>query len=67
MHFPVEAVADHAIARGVEMPERIVSIAPNVAKPSSRGRVWITSSDPAERPRSTTGISPMLTGMTRRS
>ncbi|MFW3117536.1 GMC family oxidoreductase [Mycolicibacterium mageritense DSM 44476 = CIP 104973] len=50
MHFPVEAVADHAIARGVEMPERIVSIAPNVAKPSSRGRVWITSSDPAERP-----------------
>ncbi|WP_370063332.1 GMC family oxidoreductase [Mycobacterium sp. MAA66] len=50
MHFPVEAVADHAIARGVVMPERIVSIAPNVAKPSSRGRVWITSSDPAERP-----------------
>ncbi|MUL68154.1 choline oxidase [Mycobacterium sp. CBMA 234] len=50
MHFPVEAVADHAIARGVEMPERIVSIAPNVAKPSSRGRVWITSSDPVERP-----------------
>src|SRR5690348_15380494 len=41
MHFPVEAVADHAVARGVVMPERIVSIAPNVAKPSSRGRVWI--------------------------
>ncbi|OMC01722.1 choline oxidase [Mycobacterium sp. NS-7484] len=50
MHFPVEAVADHAVARGVEMPARIVSIAPNVAKPSSRGRVWITSADPAERP-----------------
>lgn len=50
MHFPVEAVADHAVAHGVEMPARIVSIAPNVAKPSSRGRVWITSPDPAARP-----------------
>jgi len=50
MHFPVEAVADQAIARGAVMPERIVSIAPNVAKPHSRGRVWITSADPAERP-----------------
>ncbi|ODR27454.1 choline oxidase [Mycolicibacterium porcinum] len=50
MHFPVEAVADHAIARGVAMPERIVSIAPNVAKPHSRGRVWVTSADPTERP-----------------
>jgi choline dehydrogenase-like flavoprotein len=50
MHFPVEAVADHAVARGVVMPDRIVSIAPNVAKPHSRGRVWITSSDPADPP-----------------
>jgi choline dehydrogenase-like flavoprotein len=50
MHFPVEAVADHAIARGVAMPERIVSIAPNVAKPHSRGRVWITSADPTGAP-----------------
>ncbi|MCV7288612.1 FAD-dependent oxidoreductase [Mycolicibacterium wolinskyi] len=50
MHFPVEAVADHAVTYGVTMPERIVSIAPNVAKPSSRGRVWITSVDPADRP-----------------
>lgn len=50
MHFPVEAVADHAVTYGVTMPERIVSIAPNVAKPSSRGRVWITSADPTDRP-----------------
>jgi choline dehydrogenase-like flavoprotein len=50
MHFPVEAVADHAIARGVAMPDRIVSIAPNVAKPHSRGRVWITSADPTSAP-----------------
>lgn len=50
MHFPVEAVADHAVARGVAMPDRIVSIAPNVAKPHSRGRVWITSADPSRPP-----------------
>jgi choline dehydrogenase-like flavoprotein len=50
MHFPVEPVADHAIAYGVSMPERIVSIAPNVSKPRSRGRVWITSADPLDAP-----------------
>lgn len=50
MHFPVEAVADHAVTYGVELPERIVSIAPNVAKPKSRGRVWITVADPAVAP-----------------
>ncbi len=27
-----------------------MAIAPNVAKPRSRGRVWITSADPDERP-----------------
>jgi choline dehydrogenase-like flavoprotein len=32
------------------MPDRIVSIAPNVAKPHSRGRVWITSDDPVTPP-----------------
>jgi choline dehydrogenase-like flavoprotein len=32
------------------MPERIISIAPNVAKPHSRGRVWITSADPDSPP-----------------
>jgi choline dehydrogenase-like flavoprotein len=46
MHFPVEAVADHAVTYGAVLPPRIVSIAPNVAKPRSRGRVWITSEDP---------------------
>jgi choline dehydrogenase-like flavoprotein len=50
MHFPVEAVADHAVAYGVDLPDRIVAIAPNVAKPKSRGRVWITSDDPAAAP-----------------
>ncbi|WP_336697697.1 GMC family oxidoreductase [Curtobacterium sp. USHLN213] len=46
MHFPVEAVVDHPLARGVTFPERIAAIAPNVAKPASRGRVWVTSSNP---------------------
>jgi choline dehydrogenase-like flavoprotein len=46
MHFPVEPWAVHAVAHGAVLPERIVSIAPNVARPASRGRVWITSADP---------------------
>jgi len=50
MHFPVEAVADHAVTYGTELPERIVSIAPNVAKPKSRGRVWITTDDATAAP-----------------
>ncbi|MEP9392711.1 GMC oxidoreductase [Gordonia sp. VNK1] len=50
MHFPVEAVADHAVTYGTELPEKIISITPNVAKPHSRGRVWITDTDPATPP-----------------
>lgn len=50
MHFPVEPWAVHAEAYGAELPERIVSIAPNVARPASRGRVWITSADPEAAP-----------------
>ncbi|MEW2491790.1 GMC family oxidoreductase [Streptomyces sp. NPDC048411] len=50
MHFPVEAWVDHVVAHGVAMPPYYMAIAPNVAKPRSRGRVWITSADPDERP-----------------
>jgi choline dehydrogenase-like flavoprotein len=50
MHFPVEAWVDHVVAHGTEMPPHYVAIAPNVAKPRSRGRVWITSADPDHRP-----------------
>lgn len=51
MHFPVEPWAVHAdryrAERGQEpLPPAIVSIAPNVARPLSRGRTWITSADP---------------------
>lgn len=50
MHFPVEAWTVHPEARGVTMPERIMSIAPNVSRPRSRGRIWITSDDPNQPP-----------------
>jgi choline dehydrogenase-like flavoprotein len=50
MHFPVEAWVEHVVAYGVEMPPYYMAIAPNVAKPRSRGRVWITSADPDDRP-----------------
>ncbi len=50
MHFPVEAWVDHVVAHGIEMPPHYMAIAPNVAKPRSRGRVWITSADPDDRP-----------------
>ncbi|MGZ0147651.1 GMC family oxidoreductase [Kribbella sp. WER1] len=55
MHFPVEPwavhadryLADHALP---PLPEHIIAIAPNVARPHSRGRVWIESADPAAPP-----------------
>ncbi len=50
MHFPVEPWVENPRSRGYEFPEKIVAIAPNVAKPASRGRVWIESADPAARP-----------------
>lgn len=49
-HFGRGAVADHAVSYGVQLPERIVSIAPNVASPRSRGRVWITDADSTTPP-----------------
>jgi choline dehydrogenase-like flavoprotein len=50
MHFPVEAWVDHVVAHGVAMPPYYMAIAPNVSKPRSRGRVWITSADPEDPP-----------------
>lgn len=51
MHFPVEPWAVHAQRFRQEsglppLPAEILSIAPNVARPRSRGRVWIESADP---------------------
>lgn len=50
MHFPVEPWVEHPRAHGVRFPEQIVAIAPNVAKPRSRGRVGIASADPEDPP-----------------
>ncbi|ROO86901.1 choline dehydrogenase-like flavoprotein [Actinocorallia herbida] len=55
MHFPVEPWAVHAERHLAEtgapsMPAATLAIAPNVARPHSRGRVWIRSSDPDAPP-----------------
>ena len=55
MHFPVVPWVVHADryldARGLApLPRNIVAIAPNVARPLSRGRVWIESADPGAAP-----------------
>ncbi|GAA0462014.1 oxidoreductase [Paractinoplanes deccanensis] len=50
LHFPVEAWAVHAVTYGVTLPDTIVQIAPNVARPASRGTVRITSPDPTDPP-----------------
>ncbi|MEW1834228.1 FAD-dependent oxidoreductase [Microbacterium sp. NPDC079995] len=44
-HIPLESWTVHAENHGAVIPENNVSFAPNVAKPRSRGRVWITSAD----------------------
>ena len=55
MHFPVTPWAVHA-ERHLEqqgrepLPDTIVSIAPNVARPRSRGRTWIESPDDESPP-----------------
>jgi len=55
MHFPVVPWAVQAERylrdRGAEpLPSEIVAIAPNVARPRSRGRIWIESADPEVPP-----------------
>ncbi len=49
-HIPLESWTVHAEAYGARIPANNVSFAPNVAKPRSRGRVWITSPDPRAAP-----------------
>lgn len=49
-HIPLHSWAVHAERYGAEIPDNNVSFAPNVAKPRSRGRVWITSSEPDAAP-----------------
>jgi choline dehydrogenase-like flavoprotein len=49
-HIPLHSWTVHAETYGAVIPENNVSFAPNVAKPRSRGRVWITSAHPQVPP-----------------
>jgi choline dehydrogenase-like flavoprotein len=49
-HIPLHSWTVHAETYGAAIPANNVSLAPNVAKPHSRGRVWITSTDPEAAP-----------------
>jgi choline dehydrogenase-like flavoprotein len=46
----VETWADHLTIEGYRLPANTTSLSPNVAKPLSRGRVWITSNDWSQPP-----------------
>jgi len=49
-HIPLHSWTVHAERFGAQIPENNVSFAPNVAKPRSRGRVWITSPSADDAP-----------------
>lgn len=49
-HIPLHSWTVHAERFGAVIPQNNVSFAPNVAKPRSRGRVWITGPNPDEPP-----------------
>jgi choline dehydrogenase-like flavoprotein len=49
-HVPLMTYAVHAQARGVEIPEPSISMTPNVTRPRSRGRVWLSTPDPDAPP-----------------
>lgn len=49
-HIPLMTLAGHSERLGFITPPHSISLTPNVAKPRSRGRVWIDSPDPARPP-----------------
>ncbi|MGH2844086.1 MAG: GMC oxidoreductase, partial [Solirubrobacteraceae bacterium] len=49
-HIPLMTFAVNSERLGFATPARSISMTPNVAKPRSRGRIWITSPDPAVPP-----------------
>ncbi len=49
-HIPLESWTVHAERYGAVIPSNNVSLAPNVAKPRSRGRVWITTPSADDAP-----------------
>ncbi|HEX4008671.1 MAG TPA: GMC oxidoreductase [Solirubrobacteraceae bacterium] len=49
-HIPLMTLADNSERLGFVTPRHSLSLTPNVAKPRSRGRVWIESPDPDRPP-----------------
>ncbi|PSM44228.1 oxidoreductase [Streptomyces dioscori] len=49
-HFYQIPFTDNPERLGYERPEHGVSMTPNIPKPRSRGRLYLTSADPAEKP-----------------
>lgn len=49
-HIPVETWGVHVENYGCTLPENNVSLVPNISKPASSGRLWITSPDPSAPP-----------------
>ena len=49
-HIPLMTLAVNSERLGFATPEHSISLTPNVAKPRSRGRVWIDSPDPDRPP-----------------
>lgn len=49
-HIPLTSWTVHAERFGAEIPQNNIAFAPNVAKPRSRGRVWITSPSADDAP-----------------
>lgn len=49
-HIPLETWGVHVENAGIALPPLNVSLAPNVCKPRSRGRVWVTDASPDVAP-----------------
>ncbi len=49
-HIPLLTLAENAERLGFQTPRHSITLTPNVARPRSRGRVWIGSADPDQPP-----------------
>jgi choline dehydrogenase len=50
MHLPLMTFAVHSERLGFPTPAQAITMTPNVARPRSRGRLWLRSPDPDEPP-----------------
>ncbi len=63
-HFYQIPFTDNPERLGYERPESGVSMTPNIPKPKSRGRLYLTSADPEVKPALTSATSPTRTTTT---